>query len=561
VAFVRDGDLYVIPVAGGAERRLTRTASEAIENGLPEFIAQEEMRRYRGYWWAPDSRSIAYQETDTTGVARWHILDPMHPEATPAAHPYPQTGTANARVRLGVVPVTGGATRWIDWDGEAFPYLANVVWTEGAPLTVLIQNRLQSEEQLLSVDARTLAVRPLHVERDPAWINLDQTVPRWIRNGEAFLWSTERDGSYQLELRNRDGSLRNAVTPPGFGYESLLGVDEARNVAWVCASAEPTEMHVWRVPLDPSAGAPERMSDEAGLHDAAVRGELWVHTAETLAGELTMTVRRGSEQLGPLPSEAEEPPYMPRIELLTVGERELRAVVVRPRDFTPGRRYPVLVSVYGGPHHRTAVASPRRYLREQWYADQGFIVVSADGRGTPGRGREWERAIHRDVITLPLGDQVDALAALGARVPEMDLTRIGIYGWSFGGYFAAHAVIQRPDVFDAAVAGAPVADWRDYDTHYTERYMGLPSENAAGYDATSVLTHAARLERPLLVVHGTVDDNVYFVHGVKMSDAILRAGRGHYFLPLSGFTHMVAEPEVTLSLNRAIVGFLRENVE
>jgi len=561
VAFVRDGDLHVIGVAGGRERRLTRTASETIVNGMPEFVAQEEMGRYRGYWWSPDSRRILYQETDRSPVAEWHILDPMHPEQPAQANRYPRPGEDNVRVRLGFVAVTGGATRWIDWDREAYPYLATVKWPTEGPLAILVQNRHQNEEVLLSVDAGSGRTTAIHTERDEAWINLEQAVPRFIDEGQAFLWSTERDGAAVLERRALDGTVQATLTESALGYEALITVDEEGGFAWVRVNdGDPTTQHVARVPLGPSAGPPERMTTGRGLHDAVVRGQVWVHTARPLEGGLSVRVMRGSDVIGELPSVAEAPPFTPNIELFVVGERELNAVVVRPRNFAAGVRYPVLVSVYGGPHHRTVRASPLRYLREQWYADHGYIVVSADGRGTPGRGRAFERAIHRDVITAPLEDQVAALTALAERVPEMDLSRVGIYGWSFGGYFSAHAVMQRPDVFHAGVAGAPVADWGDYDTHYTERYMGLPAENAEGYAHTSVLTHAPRLERPLFVIHGTADDNVYFIHAIKMSDALLRAGRRHEFLPLSGFTHMVSEPAVTLNLHQRIVSFLTSNL-
>lgn len=560
VAFVRGGDLYVVDVQSGQERRLTRTAGEHVVNGLAEFVAQEEMGRYRGFWWSPDGQHIVYQQTDTSAVEQLHIVDPMHPEAPPSAAPYPRAGRANAKVRLGIVPVRGGETRFIEWDREGFPYLATVRWSGGKPLTLLVQNRHQTEERMLTVDARSLATTVVHTERDDAWLNLDQDVPRWI--GEQLLWTTEREGGWQLEVRSQDGQRVRPLFGPDFGYEGggLLHVDEARAEVWVQASAEPTEAHVWIVPLG-GEGEPRRLTREPGLHGATVgSGGLWVHQATLLDGTRKWTVRRGDDVVGELRSIAEQPPFVPRLELVTVGERDLRAVVIRPRSFEPGRKYPVLVSVYGGPHWRAVAANPHRYLLEQWYADHGYVVVSIDGRGTPGRGREWERAIRGNFIELPLADQVDGLRALGERFEELDLARVGIFGWSFGGYFSAMAVMQRPDVFHAGVAGAPVADWADYDTHYTERYIGLPQDNEDGYRASSVLTHAARLERPLLIIHGTADDNVYFTHAIKMSDALLRATRPHDFLPLSGFTHMVADPDVTRARHQLIARWFEEHV-
>jgi dipeptidyl-peptidase-4 len=288
-----------------------------------------------------------------------------------------------------------------------------------------------------------------------------------------------------------------------------------------------------------------------------------VQSFSGLSGERRQQVRGAEGRvLASLRSVAEQPPFLPNLELTTAGDApRFHAAVLRPRSFEKGRRYPVIVSVYGGPHVQTVTAARERYLVQQWIADHGFVVVSLDGRGTPARGRAWERAIRGDLIELPLADQVAGLQALGRKHPEMDLSRVGIYGWSFGGYFSALAVMRRPDVFHAAVAGAPVADWRDYDTHYTERYMGLPDENARGYERSSALSWAKRLSRPLLIIHGTADDNVYFTHSLKLSDALFRAGRPHEFLPLSGFTHMVPDPLVTERLYARIVGFLREHLQ
>jgi dipeptidyl-peptidase-4 len=235
-------------------------------------------------------------------------------------------------------------------------------------------------------------------------------------------------------------------------------------------------------------------------------------------------------------------------------------VVLRPRSFERGRRYPVLLSVYGGPHASVVKSDPYTYLLDQWYADGGFVVVRADGRGTPGHGREWERAIHQRLASVALDDQVALLRAVAADRPELDLDRVGITGWSFGGYLSTMAVLLRPDVFRAGAAGAPVTDWRNYDTHYTERYMGLLPESQAAYDESSALTHAAKLSRPLLLIHGTTDDNVYFTHSLELSQALFRAGKPFEMLPLAGFTHMVPDPVVKKALSRRVLEFFRRNL-
>ncbi len=564
VACVRDGDLRVVDLASGAERRLTTGASKTLTHGLAEFVAQEEMGRREGYWWSPDSRTIAYEEAETAKVDVLHIADPMHPENAADAWPYPRPGRNNAEVRLGLVPAAGGATVWVSWDRATYPYLAAARWRREGPLTLLVQNREQTEERLLAVDPASGQTRTLLVESDAAWLNLFESAPRWLPGGAGFLWISERTGEARLELRTADGSPRRWLTPEGFGLNSLVGVDpadgSAGGSAYVTASADPTQDHLWRVPLGAGdAGAPVALTRAPGLHRAvwARDGAASVWTEAELSGARSWSVHRGDgSATGALRSVGETPPFSPNLELTTLGPLAYHAAIVRPRGFQPGRKYPVIVSVYGGPGVTVTRGDPWSYLVEQWMADHGFILFKLDGRGTPGRGRAWERAIKGNLIDLQLADQVAGLAAAGAKYPEFDLSRAGIFGWSFGGYFSAMAAMRRPDVFKAAVAGAPVADWQDYDTHYTERYLGLPEHNAEGYRKSSVLTYCSGLAVPLLVVHGTADDNVYFVHSLKLTDALFRARRPYEFLVLPGFTHMVPDPVVQRSLEERIMGFL-----
>lgn len=546
VSFVRAGDLYAIDLASGREVRLTQGATETVTHGLAEFVAQEEMGRFQGYWWSPDAQLIAYQRTDNGPVERFYIADPAHPERAPQTFPYPRAGHANAEVTFGVTPATGGATTWVTWDVKAYPYLASARWDKGGPLTILVQNRAQTEEVLYAVDPANGSTRQLLIERDAVWLNLDQSTPRWLKDGSGFLWSSERSGTFQLELRGPDGALVRSLTTPQLGYRKLVGLDEGRKLAYVSAGDEPSEAHLFAVPL--GGGEPKRIDPSKGPAEvsavAASDGSALVLSTETADGPTRFGVLRpdGSEA-GEIRNLADKPPIEPKVAFSKVdATQQFRTAVIKPRDFQPGKRYPVLVNVYGGPHARMVYASRKRYLVPQWMADQGFIVVMFDGRGTPHRGREWERALRGHMGDVPLDDQVRALRELGQQMPELDLGRVGIYGWSYGGFMASYALLKRPDVFHAAVAGAPVTDQRDYDTHYTERYLGLPDEQKEAYDRASVLLAAKDLQRPLLVIHGTADDNVYFFHGLKLSDALFRAGKPHEFLPLAGATHMVTDP-------------------
>ena len=570
IAYVIDGDLYVVEVDTATQTRLTADARGTVSNGLAEFVAQEEMGRHSGFWWSPDSQLIACQQTDTAGVELMSIADAMHPQRPARSWPYPRPGKPNATVRLRLVAVAGGPDRWIEWDRDAYPYLATVTWSPNAPLTILVQNRRQTEEMLMAVDVAvaansdtsTIRPRTLLVEQDEAWVDLDQRMPHWLDDGGSFLWTTERRGGWQLELRNRDGTLARVITPVHSGFRRFVHLDEAGGRVWVLAGSDPTETHLEQYPLHEGDPPARRISQTAGGHDAvfARGGGVFVHSYSGMTGEWFRVRAADGAALGELSSVAETPPFgddlSASVRFAIVGNNPaLHAVLVRPRDFQEDRTYPVIVHVYGGPTGVMVVKSSRRYLLDQWIADHGYIVVSIDGRGTPRRGRDWQRAVKHDLIDVPLQDQAEGLKNLGAMFAEMDLSRVGIYGWSFGGYFSAMAVLRRPDVFHAAVAGAPVVDWMDYDTHYTERYLGLPLDNPAGYEASSALTWAAGLERPLLIVHGTADDNVYFMHSLKLADALFRAGRPFELLPLAGATHMVPDPQVVQRLYTKIMDF------
>ncbi|MBL9002353.1 MAG: DPP IV N-terminal domain-containing protein [Phycisphaeraceae bacterium] len=560
MGWVRENDLWFMDLSERIPTQVTRSADEFRTNGVSEFVAQEEMSRFEGYWFSPDERYVVYQHTDHTGVERLTIADPMRPE-NPAESPfYPRAGMQNASVMLFSRHLTSQQEEMIRWDRERFPYLANVKWPKGGPLTLLVQNREQTRQQLLRADHVTGQTSVIFEEQDDAWLNIDQSVPRWLEDGSGFLWISDSSGHDRLEWRGESGSVVRAISPPGLSVRGLVSYDEAARVAYAVCSDEPTEQHVWAFPLDEGA-SPRRITQGTGLFGAVFSKDHSTHviTSNTLGGEIAATVRRADGAvIGTVTSVAEAPPLTPTVEFVTLpGPHEFRALVVRPRDFDPSKRYPVLVSVYGGPTAQTVTATRQGQLLRQWHADRGFIVVSVDNRGTPGRGREWEKITKGNFIDIPLDDQVAALRQLGERYPEMDLGRVGMYGWSFGGYFAAMATMRRPDIFHCGVAGAPVADFADYDTHYTERYLGLPEKNPEGYKACNVLTYGKDLAVPLLIVHGTADDNVYFMHALKMADVLFKAGRDFEFLPLSGFTHMVPDPVVKERLETRISDFFR----
>jgi dipeptidyl-peptidase 4 len=560
VAAVNGGELHVIDLETLTDLALTSGATETLQHGTAEFVAQEEMNRHEGFWWSPDSQWLAYQETDNSGVEVRFISNPLHPETTPAKNFYPRAGSQNAKVRLGIVARTGGDTRWVEWDREKYPYLASIVWKEAAaPLCLLVQNRAQQEELLLAVDPETGATHELLREKDAAWLNVDhKPMPMWLKDGRQFFWTTERNGGWQVELHSADGKLVGAITPADFQLDELIAVKEADQSIIVTGGPDSRERHLFRFSLE-SKTEPQQLTRDCGRHDGGFgdNKETFLHRFDLLDGRAGWEVAHSADakQIATLPSVAERPSLLPKVELLrTEGARPMDAAIVRPRDFKKGSRYPVILDVYAGPGHKQVLAQPDLYMIDQWMADRGYIVVVIDGRGTPGHGRDWERAIRGNLIEVALADQVAGLEALAKREPAMDLKRVGVVGWSFGGYFSAMAVMQKPEIFRCAVAGAPVVAWENYDTYYTERYLGLPSENADGYRASNVLTYALKLSRPLLVIHGLTDDNVYFQHSIQLSEALFQAGKNFNFLPLLG-THMVSEPLLRLRRQTRVVEF------
>lgn len=564
LSYVVDHDLRLLDLAANRERRLTRGGTEDVTHGTAEFIAQEELARFEGHWWAPDSRRLLYQETDQRAVERFTLHDPLHPERPATVVRYPRAGGNNAVVRLGVISARGGKTTWLEWDREAFPYVGQVAWPERGPLSIVVLDRRQQVKRLLAADPRTGRTRVLVEERDARWVEPHARFPRWLPDGTGFFWLTERHGAAELELRGPDGALRESWVAPGQGFEEWVGWDPARRWLWFTGGPNPTESHLYVVKR-PGAPEPWRPGEGPGLTTASLSrdGRVLLVRGGDFGGPRPVEAwQAGGPRLAVLPSVAEEPPFATRGEIRRVGPGEgLYALLIRPRHEAPGARLPVLVHVYGGPGAQMVRAASVPLL--QWIADQGFAVVSVDNRGTPGRGVAFSRAIRGDFAGPALEDQVEGLRALAAEVPELDLSRVGIWGGSFGGYMAALGVLRRPDVYRAAVAEAPVVDWRDYDTAYTERYLGLPGEIPGAYERSSLLGDAAGLSRPLLLVHGTADDNVWLFHSLKLSQALFRAGRPHELLLLPGAAHGMFSSQDPVLVRRGletVVAFFREHL-
>ncbi|MGH8868004.1 MAG: prolyl oligopeptidase family serine peptidase [Actinomycetes bacterium] len=548
VAYVAAGTLRVVGVDGADDRALAAPDGPDVTWGLAEFIAAEEMDRHRGFWWSPEGDRLLAARVDESPVQRWHIADPANPSTAPVEVAYPAAGTPNAEVRLAVLSLDGTRVD-VRWDADRFPYLVTASWTSHGDPLLLVQTRDQRTTQTLALDTATGATRVVREDTDPTWLEIVPGVPAWAPGGR-LVHTVDADDARRLAV---DGV---PVTPPSMQVRVVLEVGD--DGVLVSASTEPTEVHLWDVPW---RGEPTPLTTRPGVHAGRRGGGLTVVSRASLDEAGThVTVQRGREEVARLASRAQAPVLTPRVSLLRAGALDLRTALLLPRDHEPGsRRLPVLMDPYGGPHAQRVLAAQAGFLTSQWFADQGFAVVVADGRGTPGRGPAWEREVAGDLATPPLEDQVDALRATAEAYPDdLDLDRVAIRGWSFGGYLAALAVLRRPDVFHAAVAGAPVTDMSLYDTHYTERYLGTPQDQPEAYAHSSVLADAAALCRPLMIVHGLADDNVVVAHTLRLSSALLAAGRPHTVLPLTGVTHMASQEVVAENLLLLQVAFLRE---
>ncbi|MFG3083315.1 S9 family peptidase [Streptomyces parvulus] len=558
VAYVARGGLRVVGAEGDGDRALAEADGDGVTWGLAEFVAAEEMGRVRGFWWGPDSDRLLVARVDDTPVQRWWISDPAHPERDPQHVPYPAAGTANADVRLFVLGLDGGRTEVL-WDRARYPYLARVHWSgSGAPL-LLVQARDQRSQLFLAVDTVSGTTRMVHADEDPIWLELFPGVPCWSPSGQLVRIADE-GGARVLAVGERllTGGQLHLRAVLDVGADDVLVSASAGEEA---AGPETGEVHVYRV----NELGVERVSQEPGVHTAARSGGVTVLVSATLdrPGARVVVLRDG-KPTATVTSYAEDPGLSPRVTLTRGGARAVPCAVLMPTDYHGDSLLPVLLDPYGGPHGQRVVAAHNAHLTSQWFADQGFAVIVADGRGTPGHSPAWEKSIKDDVAAVVLQDQVDALRALAADFP-LDLDRVAIRGWSFGGYLAALAALRRPDVFHAAVVGAPVTDLRLYDTHYQERYLGDPGEQPDVYRRNSLiddagLVDAAEPHRPMMVIHGLADDNVVVAHSLRLSSALLAAGRPHEVLPLSGVTHMTPQESVAENLLRLQVDFLRRSL-
>jgi len=555
-SFVRERELWVIDLRSGREIRLTHDASDTIANGVAEFVADEEMGRHTGYWWAPDDSAIAFIRIDESPVPLRQRHE-VHADRTEVVDQrYPAAGDANVRVQLGTIaPKSGAKPRWIDLGPEPDIYLARVDWRDAQRLTFQRQSRDQHTLELVETTLASGAQRVLVTETSKTWVPLHDAL-RFLPDGR-FLWSSERSGYEHLYLASEDGRTLTPLTAGDWTVDALLAVDAQAGWVWFAGTRDsPLEKHVYRVPL--AGGEVQKLSTTPGMHapvfarNASMYVDHW--SSDTVPPQIELFAndgRRLATLLRNDPSDAEHPFAKYRQAQLPVefgtltaadGRTELHYSLIRPAGFDARKKYPVVVYVYGGPATQTVTrAWPTRgdALFNQYLAQQGYVVFSLDNRGTPRRGREFGGALYGVQGTVEVDDQLRGVEWLKSQ-PWVDASRIGVHGWSNGGYMTL-MLLARTDAYACGVAGAPVSDWALYDTHYTERYMGLPAANPEGYREARVLQHIDGLVGPdapkLLLVHGMADDNVLFTNATAVMSALQKRGQPFEMMAYPGARH------------------------
>ena len=569
VAYVRDHDLWLTLLATGEERRLTHDGSESIINGTTDWVYEEELGLRDAFRWSPDGTRIAYWQLDRSPVGTFHLVDEtrLYPELVPIR--YPKAGTPNSAVRVGSLELATGITTWFDVDPDHGYYIARMDWAS-SPGEVAIQtlNRHQNRLEILLGDAATGETRTLLVEEDEAWVDVNDDLV-WIDGGERFLWTSDRDGWRHLYRYRRDGSLERRLTSGTWDVTGLLGVDDRGHAYFSAAYEGPLGRSVLRV--DRGGDVEPIFLGERGTHGADFSPDfrLAIHTFSTIARPPVVTLAAHEDgEARPVRTLEDNAELVARLDRLALGEPEfitveaadgtpLNAFLIKPGDFDPAASYGLLLYVYGGPGSQTAADrwGGSRYVWHHYLARRGVLVASVDNRGTGARGRDFRKQTYLRLGQLETADQLAAASQLAER-PWVDRSRIGVWGWSYGGYMALMVSLQSQGAIAAAVSVAPVTHWKLYDTIYTERFMRTPDENPDGYAAGSPLSYADGLVSPLLIVHGTADDNVHPQNTIQMIEALERAGKQFDMRLYPGKRHGITGDRTRLHLFTYITDFL-----
>jgi dipeptidyl-peptidase-4 len=569
VSFVRDHNLWLVSVADGKEHPVTQGGTEEIRKGELDWVYPEELEIKTAYWWAPDSSAIAYLEMDERKVSQYPLVDFTSPTGDAEMERYPTAGGANPVVRVFVVPVSAGEPRAMDTGAETDIYVPRVDWlTDSKRLAIQRLNRTQTTLDLLIADAATGKTRTVLTENDPNWINISDGL-YFLKDGKRFLWSSERTGYRHLYLFDLQGIQLAQLTRGDWEVSSTDAVDEAKGLVYFTATEKsPLERQLYRVALDGTGFT--RLTQDAGTHTAvfAPGAAAFYDTYSNAATPPRQNLCRADGSRIAAINEnrvAELANYhLSPMEFLTVKSRDgvsLNTSIIKPPEFNPQKKYPVLVYTYGGPHAQVVRNGwgGANFLWHQLMAQKGYIIFSLDNRGSAGRGHAFETPLHFRMGAQELSDQRDGVQYLKS-LPYIDPNRIGIWGWSYGGHMTLHAMFEAGDDFKAGFAGGPVTDWRYYDSIYTERYLGLPQKNEKGYRDSSPVKYAAQLKGKLLIAHGTADDNVHYANTLSAIDKLIEAGKYVEVLAFPGRGHGASDPVARRVLMQRVTQFFLDNL-
>jgi dipeptidyl-peptidase 4 len=549
VAWSNGKDLFITNFSGGEAQNLTNEKADNVIWGLADFIASEEFSRMHGYWWSPASDSLIVQSVNDSAVQTWWISDPATPAKTPQEIRYPAAGTTNATLGLEKISITG-ERETIRWDNDAFEYLISVSWQKDCDALVTVSDRAQ--QHFVTYAVTSSGMSNVHEITDHEFVEVIPGQPRWHNNQLVTVIDNRQSDTRELQISGK------AISPIGLQVMSIVDIND--EYIDVIATQDALSRDLLRIGFDGSitevsqGGIASATATTADLQ-IVVESRLDTHTR-------SYQLRRGVKTEHYFDSLAESPNFTSQVHILQTGAHKVNTAVLFPRDHIYGsKKLPVLMRPYGGPHGPQVLNGALSYAVDQWFADQGFAVVIADNRGTGGRGPAWDHAIYQDFVSPVIEDQVSAIADVAKHFPDdVDAGRVGITGWSFGGYLSALAVMKRPDIFHVAVAGAPVTEWLWYDTAYTERYLGHPEKFPEVYEDHSLMNIANQLERPLMLVHGLADDNVVAAHSLSLSGALLANKKSHTVLPLSGVTHMTPQEIISENLMLLTVEYLKEQL-
>lgn len=549
VAWSDGKDLFIVDFAGSNLRNLTNEKAENVSWGLADFIASEEFGRMHGYWWSPDSDSLIVESVNDAEVQTWWISDPATPAKTPQEIKYPAAGTKNAKVGLEKISISG-AREAIRWDVDAFEYLISVSWQKDCNALITVADRAQ--QHFVTYSAGASGLENVHEVTDHEFVEVISGQPRWHNGQIVSVVDNRQSDTRELQLAGK------AMSPAGLQIMSVIDIKD--DYIDVIATQDALSRDLIRLGFD---GSITEISQGGIASATTTSAELQVVIESRLdTNTRSYQLRRGVKTEHYFDSLAESPNFTSQVHVLQTGSHKVNTAVLFPQDHVHGsKKLPVMMRPYGGPHGPQVQNGALSYAIDQWFADQGFVVIIADNRGTGGRGPAWDHAIYQDFVTPVLDDQVAAIADVAKHFPDdVDASRVGITGWSFGGYLSALAVMKRPDVFHAAVAGAPVTEWLWYDTAYTERYLGHPEKFPEIYKDHSLMPMAGQLDRPLMLVHGLADDNVVAAHSLSLSGALLANKKPHTLLPLSGVTHMTPQEIISENLMLLTVEYLKEQL-